>query len=58
MKVTMMRKLMLVFALSAVVVMTAPVLGARSHAADDKPIAGLRNARSRSTSPPVIPGGC
>ena len=45
MKVTMMPKLMLVLALSAVVVMTAPVLGARSHAADDNPIAGLKDAK-------------
>jgi hypothetical protein len=45
MKVTMMRKLVLVFALSAVVVMTAPVLGARIHAADDNPIAGLKDAK-------------
>jgi intracellular sulfur oxidation DsrE/DsrF family protein len=45
MKVTMMPTLMLVLALSAVVVMTAPVLGARSHAADDNPIAGLKDAK-------------
>jgi intracellular sulfur oxidation DsrE/DsrF family protein len=43
MKVTTAWKLVLALALSAVV--AAPVLGTRSHAADDNPIAGLKDAK-------------
>ena len=35
----------LVLALTLSAVMAAPVLGSRSHAADDSPIAGLKDAK-------------
>jgi intracellular sulfur oxidation DsrE/DsrF family protein len=45
MKVTMTRTLVLVLALSVGVGLVAPMLGARSYAADDNPIAGLKDAK-------------
>ena len=45
MNVMMTRRLLLVLALSVGVVLTAPALGARSHAADENPIAGLKDAK-------------
>jgi len=45
MKVTTMRTLVLVLALSVGVGLVAPMLGARSYAADDNPIAGLKDAK-------------
>ena len=45
MKIRMTRRLLLVLALSMGIGITAPVLGARSHAADENPIAGLKDAK-------------
>jgi intracellular sulfur oxidation DsrE/DsrF family protein len=45
MKVTMTRTLLLVLALSVSVGLVAPVLGARSYAADENPLAGLKDAK-------------